>query len=697
MAMHPHIQEQITEYCQQNQIVFSPGIPSSYTSSIPKKNNYFIVKFTDPSQLPGWMAFLEQIRHQQEPPILLTSAVIGGGRGGENNSYSIANLWEGVDILIQLAWAPYIQIKELQDNKPICRIAPNIMLLELNQLLFEQGYHCPELFGVLPFMSFAGGLSTQSHTASCYLYEIVEGVELLLQNGQTIYIDRNDPKFDHFFNPTLGLLGIILGIDIRVKKGAKDLKRDITFLQYGRFIQTIEEQAAAGVPLNKRVFLISPLHVERESLVKMSAWDWVDPEPTLHRATHKQTITLAATTSFASFMANNATEKFAQVFSWGAMCSLQNGTTKTQRPDKIMGPEDSLSGAITEMELFFDYEPQKAIEFFEYLAQLLQKKQLEKEFPINTALMVRLIQKGRRKNDYRVAVDFVSFGLYLENIKHFVLDLVVYLQRNQLNPSFHSGKTAGVMMNHLCQRDNWEQRKNSYAAFYNDHQLLREPLQHRLAALERPQASAALFNALDQLDKTIRLNRQNPYELNRAAKKIWHACRVIIVKENNLSEDELARLTEFVKGTTALVSAPYNTKHLDNYSKAMTSIDALRSPWKKILCEVGICLLCLSFIAICVASAITTFGISTPVSVFAFTTVCAHYMPIITGVLGGGLGSFIFVKSGLSAKNTRDMSLAHTSDHFFSTVKKIQATNQSSQLEAEGRIIEDPITPAVFC
>ncbi|MBA3660473.1 MAG: FAD-binding oxidoreductase [Gammaproteobacteria bacterium] len=497
MTIESNQLNELVKFCDANGITWRQSTPKSFTYTLKDQNKKgLIVTFKDPAKLPDFIKKINEMNQTLEKPI--TTSVIGGGRGGNNNSYSIGNLWKGTDVFMELAWKPHIELPSSNnvdiDKKQICRITPNIMLIELNQMLYDQGYHCPTLTGTLPFMSFGGGLSTNSHTATGYLADIVQGIQLLLPSGEEKYFSREDEDFDLVCNhPSLGLLGIITRIDIEVWPTKKKLKRTIEYSTFGQFHESIKNDIASHQSsLNDRAIIFPAVGLHTDTPVKMTKWEWVDGNMPNHGKDETQVCDSSwKATQFLPWLAKKHPKTLAKLFKFTMMRESKSAATTTiNSPSAIMGPEALLMGAITEMGLLFDYDAKKTDEFFKYLLQQLSQKNLNKQFPINLAIFIRFPNKlNTPQGGNRVAIDFASFGLNRAELQVFVTSLIQYLNDQTMNPGVHYGKSSGVKANRSHARLSWDSLKKKYLDFHNrhnasEHNASKRAIEFKISALE---------------------------------------------------------------------------------------------------------------------------------------------------------------------------------------------------------------------
>jgi FAD/FMN-containing dehydrogenase len=321
------------------------------------------------------------------------------------------------------------------------------MLIELNKKLFEQGYHCPALCGCLPFMSFAGGLSTNSHTSYSFLADLVEGIELLLPSGKKRYVRKGDSDFNLLCNhPSFGLLGVITGIDIKVKKGAKKIKRSIKYSTYAQLAPTVAKDAKAADPNanhhgspNGRAIIFSPARMNGNTKIKMTAWEWVGADLADSGTIERQSSLPSYAAKASSQFAISHPRTMSSFFEATTLRDSQAGTVVRQAQE-VMGPESSIAGALTEMGLFFEYDEQKLELFLRKMEALFQQRHLQRIHPVNTAIFIRFPKKGDR---FQVAIDFASLGLNLKEMQPFVEELMRYLQEKICVPSYIMVKAMG--------------------------------------------------------------------------------------------------------------------------------------------------------------------------------------------------------------------------------------------------------------
>ncbi len=495
--------KEIIQFLDANNIRYEITSPRTYTSSVDQENA-LVINVKDKNQLPELVKKINEInlRNGDEQ---VNASVIGGGRGGNNNSYSIGKLWNDVDVFIQLGWDPEPEFTvlttpplikkhkhkktekpELKPTEALCRISPNMMLSELNRRLYKEGYHCPTLCGSLPFMSFAGGLSTGSHTSYGYLSDIVQGVLLLLPNGKEKYFKKGDKEFDLIVDKaSLGLLGTIIAVDIKVNKGRKNLKRVVEFSTYGEFMGEIHDQVAEGVSLESRSVIFSGVDLNSESRVKLTRWEWV-PEDAFEGVPGPQ----VADDSFVArkigpMIAKQFPEMFSSVFQSVTLSPDLAGTVIAE-PEAVMAPESKLAGQLTELGIFFDYGGENTDKALRRLSEILQAKRDQGEFPINTAIFMRFPKKPN-SDQHLVAIDFASLSLDLKDTKAFVNEVIAYLESEGIKVNLHYGKSSGVSVNQaLSERtEGWEKTKERFSKFYKHHHLDQSLLKKKLIALEQ--------------------------------------------------------------------------------------------------------------------------------------------------------------------------------------------------------------------
>lgn len=504
MQVMPTPQElkDIQKYAKEHGIECSESTPKTFTSSVKGDVPHRIVlKINDASQLPPLMKEINRINAESKDPVC--TSVIGGGRGGTNNSYSIGHIFDGTDVFIQIVTPPTLKEIHIKDHKEefkedkeskmpkddfeekeskrapttekksevaIFRISPNMMLVELNEQLFAAGYHCPTLCGGLPFMSLGGGLSTGSHTSVGYLADIVVGIRLLLPNGTYKYFTKEDPDFDLICNqPTLGLLGVITAIDIKVNPGRKKLQTTTALLTYENFMAEIEKDIQRGQTLDFRGLIFSAYDLQGKTPVKMTRWDWVE-------GTTPDVGTPAVAIADSSFFSSRVVPKIATTspklvsyfFNREKITPAHSGKIVAE-PHKIMGPESQLVGTLTEVGVFFDYDASKMKEVLKRLEEILKSKGAQNKFPVNTAIFIRFPKSGA---GHKVAIDFASLGLDLPEMLPFINEFVSYLRTLSLHPQTHFGKNHAIQISQSDSSSNgWEQLKAKYSAFYKKHDL----------------------------------------------------------------------------------------------------------------------------------------------------------------------------------------------------------------------------------
>ncbi len=485
--MTPAEQQSLLAYLKIQKIPYSHSTPRSFTSSINQNDHDLVVALNDPNQLTDLIKHINTIN----PSLSVTA--IGGGRDDTNNSYSLNNLWKDTDIFIQLAYQPSLTLlpKENNNAEQLFRVSPNMMLVELNQALYDRGYHCPHLYGVLPFMSLAGGLSTNSHTTFGFLADIVEGIELLLPNGEKKYFKKDSEDFNvNCVTASLGLLGIITAIDIKVLTGKKKLKRVHSLLTYENLVNKIQGTEKDGAHLNSLSVIFSPIKLQANTSTKLTTWSWVDeatpdqgnPEPQI--ADDSISVTCCAP-FFAIFRPT-----FLYCFFQSAAVTKQE--TQIARPDAIMGPESKIAGNITAIELLFDYDKTKIKDFFMYLLSILSNARKTGDFPVNTAVFIRFPQQSA--GNHQVAIDFISFGLHLTKIEPLVNELIDYLNNQSIPAHVHYGKNNAISINsrYATSENSWQKLKMKYQQFYERHGLNSDVLRKKIAGLESPDQPKAV-------------------------------------------------------------------------------------------------------------------------------------------------------------------------------------------------------------
>jgi hypothetical protein len=462
--MTPSEQKTLLAYLKAQNIPFSLSAPRSFTSSVAQGTQKPVIALNDPAQLPDLIKNINAIN----PTLSVT--VIGGGRGGTNNSYSPNNLWEGTDIFIQFAYEPSLTLlseeqKENNANEQICRVSPNMMLVELNKALYDRGYHCPHLYGVLPFMSLAGGLSTNSHTSFGFLADIVEGIELLLPNGEKKYFKKGSEDFNVCVTSSLGLLGIMTAIDIKVVLGKKKLQRVHSLLTYETFVNKIQQAEQDSIHLNSLSIIFSPIRLNANSSAKLTTWNWVDDEtPDQGKSAPQIADDSISVNCCAPFF---AMFRPTFLYCFFKLAAVTQQETLVARPDAIMGPESKIAGNITAVELLFDYDKTKVKAFFMHLQTLLGGS----EYPVNTAVFIRFPKQSA--GTQKVAIDFISFGLNSKKIAPFVNELIGYLNDQEISAHVHYGKNDAVSINstYVTSENSWKNLKIKYQGFYERHGL----------------------------------------------------------------------------------------------------------------------------------------------------------------------------------------------------------------------------------
>lgn len=505
--------EEIIAYAKALGIQWTSVSPQSYTSSVNNNPQSIMLTLSDPEELISLIRKINALNKNKEHPI--STSVIGGGRGGNNHSYSIGNLWEGTDVFLQLAWQPTLTLLKKRKNgiDAVFRVSPNMMLVELNKHLYDLGYHCPVLYGALPFMSLAGGISTNSHTAQGFLADTVKGIEVLLPNGQVKYFKKTDSDFATLCQtPTLGTLGVITAIDIDVIIGKKKLQRQNIILPYHGLVSKIQA-AATDKNLNSISIIFSPVKLKNNTRVKLTTWNWVDDNIADQGTLPLQAAdTSLATIHVAPWVATKRPTFFYCFFQQEIMSSP--GTT-ISRPDSIMGPESRVAGKITGMELLFAYNKHKINDFFKRLLELFDNQRTRNNFPINTAIFIRFPKKIDA-DKYCVAIDFISFGLHSQTLKPFINELVSYLHSTGVKSHVHYGKSDAISSNNANNTSHisWDKLKIQYHDFYRRHKLNINLLHHKINSLEKDQIHQSKKTVDDSIVCKKYLNYCNLYQLH---------------------------------------------------------------------------------------------------------------------------------------------------------------------------------------
>ncbi len=486
---------ELIKFLRQNKISYKLTSPKTITSSV-KNANAILITIKEKNKLKDVTQKINQLNQNHPKDSSIQVAVIGGGRGGNNQSYSIEKLWKGVDVFFQLVWPlefnvlPQDEMKS-SDSEAVCRVSPNMMLIELNKYLYANGYHCPTLFGSLTFMSIAGGLSTNSHTSYGYLSEIVQGIEVLLPNGETKYFSKKDKNFNLFCqNASLGLLGIITAVDINVKKESKKLKRIIEFSTYDQFMKKIREETAQGIPLDSRSIIFSSVNLKNNSPVKLTRWEWVSSSTPNQGVAEVQLIDDSFVgRSVLPMLATKYPKILSKFFNQATLSSAHGGVTISP-PAEIMGPEARMVGRLTEMGINFAYN-EKLDNILNKLSHLLNEKMALNLFPVNTAVFLRFPKK-RDSNEYRVAMDFASMGLNITEMKEFVNEIIAYLDSEGIQAGVHYGKSNGIVCNKSLSSssDSWDGLKIQYQQYYRENNLDENILSQRLIALENTETTS---------------------------------------------------------------------------------------------------------------------------------------------------------------------------------------------------------------
>ncbi len=437
----------LREFCRKNSLQISQQRPISRTGGLSLgARRPHLIRCNNYEQLKALRGFLARtcpnIRAQD----------IAGGREPNNQSFSIGKLWNGVDLLIQCSEAPSItQVpteQETASTETIVRIPGNIMLTELNDKLNTQGLHSDALSGCLPFMSFAGGLSTQSHSSQGYLADLVQAVTVILPNGEekTYHREKKDEK-ENFRRlvegPSLGLCGSIKSLEIKVNQGRRKLQRTVKKpVPFDEFLNSLDHN---GQGLTSSTLMMD--HRCRE--VKQTVIEYVsDDEGHLEEANPFQaqnyigpvTERLATAAANASIVKGLYHREFKQ-----EVMSARDDRVEVGPVSKIMGPEKSVAARVTESGLIFNYTHIAVVQgFFKHLEKML----IEHPNAVNTAVFVRFPRQLGKEGAYDVCVDFASMGLDLNEMTPFIESLLEYFKNKpNMQPRMHWGKTGAVELN----------------------------------------------------------------------------------------------------------------------------------------------------------------------------------------------------------------------------------------------------------
>jgi len=473
----PSALRQIKEYVKSHSgLEYTYTRPVSFTASVSAISARPIIRVREPAVLSELLCEINRINVAASEDKAICASVIGGGRGGNNNSYSIGKIWDGTDVFIQIVSKPTIALIESTPEKPVFRVSPNMMLSEINDELDAKNCHCPLLCGNLPYMSLAGGLSTGSHTSVGMLSDIVEGIELLLPNGELKSVRKGDDNFDFVCkNASMGLLGVITAVDIQVQPGTRKLKRTTDFCSYEQF----REMAKVETNLASRSVIFSPYGLNGATQVKMTHWEWVRINATgaSSPSPHAPPAIAPPLSAWAGRkVANHNPRLFAWGFNREVMASEQKGSV-TDVASKVMAPESNLVGLLTEVGVFFDYDASKMDDILQRLQELFQSKQAREVFPVNTAIMIRFPKSGE---GHKVAIDFASLGSNLPQLLPFINEFICYLDSKEVaGVSTHFGKSHGVGLNGAAGQ-NWAR----FHRFYEDNKLSKSALNKKIASLE---------------------------------------------------------------------------------------------------------------------------------------------------------------------------------------------------------------------
>lgn len=478
---------------------------------------------------------------------------IGGGRGGNNQSFSISKLWSATDVFIQFVAEPTVKIttasRELGDvstpeaedayedesadedgpaspistgraspqgevaevgaadmgDEPIVTISPNITLQELNQKLAEMGLHSDGLSGCLPFMSFAGGLGTQSHSSQQYLADMVQAVTVVLPNGKEKTYQSGDDDFNLICKgPNLGLVGTIVSIDIKVNKGKRQLKKDIALSTFEDFTSPAQLDTWKEEGLHSRTIMMQGAGLEESSYVKTTHLTYVDEKASRSDGdTTPDTYTYGSQRSegWVIWFANTFPALFRFFFIASVMDERHRSRQEVAEVADIMGPESILYAGVTEAGLIFKFTSSEEVSaFFTHMQSTLNDYEAKGLIPVNTAVFVRFPKSlGEEGND--VCVDFASMGLDLALMKPFIDDLFKFFaedKKERMKPHAHWGKTGAIRFNKQHNSKFWEAHKSSLKIFYDSNGLNAKALEDNIRRLEQPARVEAFLAGIDE-------------------------------------------------------------------------------------------------------------------------------------------------------------------------------------------------------
>lgn len=427
----------IIHYCNFHKLEYKKSAPTTFTASVKPQDEKITIIFKTQKELIAFNTFCHSFRDGKIKNI--NRSVIGGGRGGNNNSYSIGNLWEKNEIFMQLAWPPGILHNQTKANEvKTYRISPNIMLSELNDQLSMHHVHSPILCGCLPFMSFGGGLVTNSHTAVSHLIDIVEGIEVLQQNGEIKYFKKNDQGFkDYFKDSKPNSKDIILNIDIQVQRDRKKLERKFEFIPYKNLAKTIQQTAPQDI--NSKGIIFSPYKLNANTEVKISTWKWVDSDKRdIGRFDSIKLIIEKFKIRAAINLANHRPKWMNKLFN-NALHQSDNHVIR--KASELMGPEATITGIISEVGLLFDFKSDTMPWLFDLLQKEFEDAAKDGKNPVNTAVYLRFPMKNGKTT---VALDFACIGLKQPELKSFVTKIIHAVYEKGLNPVIHAGKSYGA-------------------------------------------------------------------------------------------------------------------------------------------------------------------------------------------------------------------------------------------------------------
>lgn len=435
MVMGSYDRDFIIHYCKWYGLQYSTVTPTTFTQSIKPAQGKLTLTFKTQDELIRFTKFMSSYRDNKTKPI--NRAVIGGGRGGNNSSYSIRNLWDGNDIFMQLAWPPAARPKESSGvGVKTFRISPNIMLSELNQQLSKHGAHSPILCGCLPFMSFGGGLVTNSHTAVSHLIDIVEGIEVLQESGEVVYIHKEDSAFKSFFEKP-NSKNIILNIDIEVKHNKKKLERKFEFIPYKDLANAIIETDASE--LNSKGIIFSPYKLNPNTEVKVTTWKWVGFDKVNKGLFAPIKLIIQKFKVRAAINLANYRPKWMNKLFNNAL--HQSDKHVIREAAELMGPEATITGIISEVGLLFDFKSEDMPWLFQLLQNEFESADKDGKNPVNTAVYLRFPKSGKKT---MVALDFACIGLNQPELRPFVTKIINAVYDKGLNPVIHAGKSYGA-------------------------------------------------------------------------------------------------------------------------------------------------------------------------------------------------------------------------------------------------------------